>query len=217
MDNDLEIRIGLFGFKGVGKSSMIMRFLMNEFVEEIEMGMGNRFRRKFDLDDESIYIYILDTTSDDSEFIFNNSIEYCDRIILVYSITDRLSFNQIKIIYQKITDYSKEEKKYPKILIGNKSDLFTKRQITCKEGKELARELNCKYIETSAKTGENINQIFYESLLLEFEELKKNQNQNQNNQNQNNQNQNNQNQNNQNQNQNQNNQNQKKKGKCLLM
>ncbi|KAJ5070002.1 ras-like protein [Anaeramoeba ignava] len=170
--------IGLFGNGGVGKTAITRRFIRNIFIEDYEPNIEEAYRKIVDLNYEKILINIFDTVGSEEYYIIDWRFQVI-RIVFVYiySITDRNN--------------------YPKILIGNKSDLFTKREVKTKEGKELAKKLNCKFIETSAKTGENFNQLFYESSLLGIEELKNNQNQNQN--------------------ENQKNQNKKKKGKCLLI
>ena len=50
------------------------------------------------------------------------------------------------------------------VLVGNKSDLADKRQVSTEEGRELAEKYEMKFYETSAKIGENVNDIFYDSV-----------------------------------------------------
>ncbi|KAJ5069999.1 ras gtpase [Anaeramoeba ignava] len=149
-------------------------------------------KKKLILNDKKILLNILDTACCE-EYLPNieNLARDYELFIYVYSITDKSSYKDIFRYYFERVEKIKEN--HPKILIGNKSDLTMKRKVSIEEGKELANKLNCKFIETSAKTNENINQLFYEIISLKIQ--KENQNQNQN------------------QNQNE----KKKKGKCLLM
>lgn len=75
--------------------------------------------------------------------------------VLVYSISSRSSFDMIKIIRDKILDFTGLES-VPCVVVGNKSDLNIQRQVSAEEGKELAQSWNCPTIETSAKHDENV-------------------------------------------------------------
>ncbi|KAJ5069995.1 ras gtpase [Anaeramoeba ignava] len=169
MDNkELELKIGVIGKQGVGKSTITMRFIDERFIEDYDPILIDEYRKKKDFNDKKIILSILDTASSE-ETIYNirSWAKYCDSFVLVYSIDDKNTFNEI-LTYDQIIQNVKS-KNYPKVLIGNKNDLFTKRVVKTKEGKELAKHLNCKYIETSAKNGENIKQLFYESALVLLE------------------------------------------------
>ena len=80
--------------------------------------------------------------------------------LLMFDLTDRVSFNELE---QWIEEMNKNiEQEIPFILIGNKSDLLKDigRIIDINETKEFAEKSNSIYIETSAKTGENVNDAF---------------------------------------------------------
>ncbi|KAJ5070004.1 ras gtpase [Anaeramoeba ignava] len=173
---DYDLRIGIFGAGGVGKSSITIKFTHNMFIEEYDPNVEDEYTKEIELNDKKILLKVLDTTYPQEIYDpFPRWVEYSQVFVLIYSIIDKYSFDEI-LNYHNYS-IKKIRKDYPKILIGNKSDLTMKREISIKQGKELARNLNCKYIETSAKTGENINQLFYESSLLAFEELKNKENQ----------------------------------------
>jgi Ras family protein len=75
--------------------------------------------------------------------------------VLVYSISSKSSFDMIKIIRDKILDFTGLET-VPCVIVGNKSDLNIQRQVTTQEGLDLAQQWNCPFVETSAKHDENV-------------------------------------------------------------
>ena len=70
-------------------------------------------------------------------------------IFIVYDITDRESFNDVKMWMGEIKKYA--QSKVTKVLIGNKKDLEEKRAVTFEEGEEMAKEYGIQFFETSAK------------------------------------------------------------------
>lgn len=94
--------------------------------------------------------------------------------VVMYSIIDKDSFKEVKNIRKKI-EQIKMTKNIPMILIGNKADLASERAIEYEAGLALANEFNCPFFETSAKTGENCSETFYEvvRLVKKTEEKKK--------------------------------------------
>jgi small GTP-binding protein len=83
--------------------------------------------------------------------------------ILVYDVTNRNSFENIENWYNEI---KKASPNIALILVGNKIDLKEDREVKTQDGTELADKLGLSYIETSAKTGENINDAFKMLALL---------------------------------------------------
>jgi small GTP-binding protein len=110
--------------------------------------------------------------SDASGCPISSIIEYFIRIregfIVVYSVTDRHSFEQVNQYIDAIKSNNKKASvTLPIILVGNKIDLEDDRVVSYEEGKELAKD--CKiplFMESSAKTNENIEQIFFELIRL---------------------------------------------------
>ena len=96
-----------------------------------------------------------------------------DCLALVYSITDKKSFEMITDLRQealKIKDVTHETNEaWPMILIGSKSDLEDERQVTNEQGEELARSLGMPFIEISAKKNENIDVAFHGLLRLYYQ------------------------------------------------
>lgn len=79
-------------------------------------------------------------------------------VILVYDVTDRTSFDRIQKWAGQIDAY--ENLRLSKLLVGNKTDLAEKRMVTTAEGQELAQTLGMAFVETSAKSTDNVEQAF---------------------------------------------------------
>lgn len=80
-------------------------------------------------------------------------------IILVYDVTEKNTFDHISTWMDQIQQYA--DITVGKIIVGNKCDLTDKRVITSENGKELADKYQIPHFECSAKSGENVNELFY--------------------------------------------------------
>jgi len=81
--------------------------------------------------------------------------------MLVYSIISKTSFNEISSLREEIIRV-KDTVDVPIVLVANKSDLEAKRTVSQEEGKSLAKELNCPYMEASARMRVNVEETFFE-------------------------------------------------------
>jgi GTPase KRas protein len=81
--------------------------------------------------------------------------------ILVYSVTDRKTFEEIQTFHEQILRV-KDSESYPMVLIGNKCDLESERVISYDEGKNYAKTLGISFLETSARKRKNVDECFYE-------------------------------------------------------
>lgn len=79
--------------------------------------------------------------------------------LIVYSITSFQTFMDIKSMRDQIVRVKGTEK-VPVVLVGNKVDLAHQREVSTEEGQALAAQWNCTFLETSAKTTRNVNNIF---------------------------------------------------------
>lgn len=79
--------------------------------------------------------------------------------LLVYSITSRNSFDEIGTFHQQILRV-KDKDYFPVIVVANKCDLEYERQVGGHEGRELAKQFGCSFIETSAKQRLNVDEAF---------------------------------------------------------
>ena len=83
--------------------------------------------------------------------------------LLVYSITDRHSFDEIRRLREQIYRVQDKDEncKIPMVLVGNKCDMEEYREVSSMEGKELAKSWDIQFIETSAMTRQNIDEAFH--------------------------------------------------------
>ena len=90
--------------------------------------------------------------------------------LIVYSITSCQTFMDIKSMRDQIVRVKGTEK-VPVVLVGNKVDLAHQREVTTEDGQLLATAWNCSFLETSAKTTKNVNDIFID-IVREMSTLK---------------------------------------------
>lgn len=90
--------------------------------------------------------------------------------LIVYSITSFQTFMDIKSMRDQIVRVKGTEK-VPVVLVGNKVDLAHQREVSTEEGQALAGMWNCTFLETSAKTTRNVNDIFID-IVREMSTLK---------------------------------------------
>ena len=81
--------------------------------------------------------------------------------MLVYSVTDRGSFDQIEGIKRSIDRAKEGEDEWPIAVAGNKADLEDRRVVSSEEGGQLAQKLGGSFFETSAKTRANLEETFF--------------------------------------------------------
>ena len=156
---DYLFKILTVGEFNVGKTSLILRFINDTFIETYMPTIGVDFFYKIlDIENKIIAAQIWDFYS--SEQFKRLPLGYYRNvlgIIIAYDITEIKSFEKLKNWINDIKMYA--HKKVRLVLVGNKCDL-SNRRITEEEGKKLADELGAKFFETSAKTGYNVNEAY---------------------------------------------------------
>ncbi|KAI8390128.1 ferrous iron transporter B [Blakeslea trispora] len=153
-------RIAVLGTRAVGKSSLVIQFCENHFVDSYYPTIENTFNKAIKYRGIEYKVEIMDTAGQDEYSILSSHhATGMNGYILVYSISSKSSFDMIKIIRDKILDFTGLET-VPCVIVGNKSDLNMQRQVSTQEGQELAQQWNCPFVETSAKLDENVSKIF---------------------------------------------------------
>uniref|UniRef100_A0A6B2LMN2 Uncharacterized protein n=1 Tax=Arcella intermedia TaxID=1963864 RepID=A0A6B2LMN2_9EUKA len=150
----------MIGDSGVGKSSILMRFVEKTFVESYVSTIGVDFKiQTIDINGTSVKLQIWDTAGQERfRTITQSFYRGAHGIMIVYDVTRRASFTNVTNWIQQIDKFSSDGA--AKILIGNKADQASERQVSQQEAQELASHLHTSYLETSAKTSLNISRAF---------------------------------------------------------
>ncbi|XP_004529560.1 PREDICTED: ras-related protein Ral-a isoform X2 [Rhagoletis zephyria] len=155
-------KVIMVGSGGVGKSALTLQFMYDEFVEDYEPTKADSYRKKVVLDGEEVQIDILDTAGqEDYAAIRDNYFRSGEGFLCVFSITDDESFQATQEFREQILRVKNDES-IPFLLVGNKCDLSDKRKVPLNECQARAQQWQVPYVETSAKTRENVDKVFYD-------------------------------------------------------
>jgi len=164
----LKIQSGEYAYKlilggdgAVGKTSMVHRFVEDKFQTDYKGTIGTSIMKKeceFEGLKSKVRFVIWDLAGQ-SQFkrVRYSYVANAEAGILVFDVTRKDTFENIKLWHEETIEISKD---IALILVGNKIDLEDSRVVSTAEGEELAKKLNLGYVETSAKTGENIEDAF---------------------------------------------------------
>ncbi len=155
-------KIVLIGESGVGKTSIISRYINNTFDLQVLTSSSAQFISKTITlsDDTALKLDIWDTAGQE-KFRSLAKIFYKDAkvIILVYDITNKMSFDNIKNYwFNEIEENSISD--VILAIVGNKDDLYEMEQVSIEEGKKFAKEKNAIFKRTSALSNRNIESLF---------------------------------------------------------
>ncbi|KAL6042523.1 GTP-binding protein ypt1 [Balamuthia mandrillaris] len=157
---DHLFKILMVGDSGVGKSSLLLRFTEDTFSENFISTIGVDFKiRTVNLEGKTVKMQIWDTAGQERfRTITSSYYRGAHGVILVYDVTDQVSFNNARQWLTEIERYACGQ--VVKLLVGNKSDLTTKRVVDYVTGKEFADQFNLPFLEASAKDGNNVETAF---------------------------------------------------------
>jgi small GTP-binding protein len=160
-DYEQLYKIIIIGDSGVGKSNILGRYLHDEFKEDTKSTVGVEFgSKKMQIENATIKLQIWDTAGQEkyralAKIFYQNA----SAAILVYDITTTTSFQAIKEYWaDEIKSNSPED--IVIAVVANKSDEYLRQNVPTEEGKELAKQLNAIFANTSAKIGDGIDALF---------------------------------------------------------
>ena len=161
-DSSKTFKILTIGESGVGKTCILRRFVENKFLKNHLATIGIDFKTKtLNINNQEIKLKIWDTAG--QERFRNITTQYykgADGIVLIYDVTDDASYEKIRDWMAQILSNTKRED-IGLVLLGNKCDMEP-RAVTEEQGNKMAEELQVSYFETSALTGQGINEAFNE-------------------------------------------------------
>ena len=161
-ESSKTFKILTIGESGVGKTCILRRFVENKFLKNHLATIGIDFKTKtLNINNQEIKLKIWDTAG--QERFRNITTQYykgADGIVLIYDVTDDASYEKIRDWMEQILSNTKRED-IGLVLLGNKCDMEP-RAVTEEQGNKMAEELKVSYFETSALTGQGINEAFNE-------------------------------------------------------
>ncbi|KAK9408289.1 GTP-binding protein Di-Ras2 [Crotalus adamanteus] len=163
-----DYRVVVFGAGGVGKSSLVLRFVKGTFRDSYIPTIEDTYRQVISCDKSICTLQITDTTgSHQFPAMQRLSISKGHAFILVYSVTSRQSLEELKPIYEQICQIKGDTESIPIMLVGNKNDEDHNREVQTTDGEAMAKKWKCAFMETSAKMNHNVKELFQELLNLE--------------------------------------------------
>ncbi len=158
---DYLFKVLLIGDSGVGKSCLLLRFADDTYTESHISTIGVDFKIKtVELDNKVIKLQIWDTAGQERfRTITSSYYRGAHGIVVVYDVSNQDTFVNVKQWLHEIDRYAGDNVKI--LLVGNKNDLDSKREITYEQGKEYATSIGVEFIETSAKKSCNVDKAFF--------------------------------------------------------
>ncbi|XP_054848180.1 ras-related protein Rab-26 [Eublepharis macularius] len=158
---DVAFKVMLVGDSGVGKTCLLVRFkdgafLAGSFISTV----GIDFRNKvLNVDGVKVKLQIWDTAGQE-RFRSVTHAYYRDAhaLLLLYDVTNRASFDNMQAWLTEIQEYAKQD--VVLMLLGNKVDSTQERVVKREDGEKLAKEYGVPFMETSAKSGLNVDLAF---------------------------------------------------------
>ncbi|XP_054718637.1 ras-related protein Rab-37-like isoform X2 [Uloborus diversus] len=158
---DVAFKVMLVGDSGVGKTCLLVRYKDGAFLSGVFIStVGIDYRNKVvNVDDTKVKLQIWDTAGQE-RFRSVTHAYYRDAhaLLLLYDVTNKSSFDNTRAWLGEINEYAQDDVVI--MLIGNKADSSADRQVMYEDGERLAKEYGVAFMETSAKTGTNVELAF---------------------------------------------------------
>ncbi|KAF2967343.1 hypothetical protein GQX73_g6206 [Xylaria multiplex] len=176
MPNKVEThKIVVLGDGGSGKTALVIQASLNHFVETYDPTIEDTYLKRTIVDGIPCLLELTDTAGQEEYASLRDQwIKDGEAYLICYSITRWSSFTRVRMCFDEIRRIMDSNVDFDPSLItiaGNKSDSSLEREVSPLEGLALARDLGCNFVETSAKMGENVEQVFTELVRLRRRKL----------------------------------------------
>ena len=152
-------RITVLGDGGVGKTALSVQFTLNCDIESYDPTIEDAYRKQMVVDNRMCFVEVINTAGQEEYATLRDQwVREGQGFVLVYSITSRASFDRLEIFRQAMLRVKHSEPVF--ILVGNNCDKAYEREVSREEGAALARKFGCEFLETSAKTAQNVERLF---------------------------------------------------------
>ena len=157
---DYSINYTIAGNSLVGKTKLVERFIGGAYKEDyVARDTVEYYNKNITLNNKKYHLNLWEMTANERFITMNNNFfRKCDCALFVYQINEKDSFKSIPDWIVECENNA--EKEVLKVLVGNKCDLENERQVSREEGEEFAEKNKMLFYEASAKTGNNVENVF---------------------------------------------------------
>ena len=150
----------VIGDSGVGKSCLLLRFAQDKYEQNYLSTVGvDYYNRTISIDGKRVQLQMWDTAGQERfRTITRSYYRGSQGIVVVYDVTDNDTFENVKHWLSEIERYATDG--VSKMLVGNKCDMTDARAVETATAQEVADKLDVPFFEASAKTAENVDEIF---------------------------------------------------------
>lgn len=156
-----EYKLVVVGGGGVGKLALTIQMVQLHFVDEYDPTIEDLYRKPCTIDGEQVLLDVLDTAGQEEYSAMREQyMRTGEGFLLVYLINLRNLLEELQSFYEQIQRV-KDSDHVPVLVVGNKCDLETERQVSYEEGAQLARLFHAPFLETLAKQRINVDEAFF--------------------------------------------------------
>jgi GTPase KRas protein len=157
-----SVKLIVMGSGGVGKSAMTCRFTQGRWVEKYDPTIEDSYSTTVDVEGKALQVDILDTAGQEEYSPLRETFMHTgDGFVLVYSLTDDATFEDLQEIRTQITEIHPKKEQIPFVVVANKLDLAEEeRAVSLEEGQTYADSIDAPFIEISAKENLGVRDAF---------------------------------------------------------